>query len=102
MSVLQQPLRREVVLRPAAVEKIKTMLEELKQKMFEGLEDAKEQVSRNIFNLLKIDANLLAPPSGALVVSHFQDPASPSSPVPSRHIALVVLICSKLCLNAPD
>ena len=42
---------------------------------------------------------LLAPPSGALVVSQFQDPI-PSSPV--RHIGLVVLICSKLCLNAPD
>ena len=43
---------------------------------------------------------LLAPPSGALVVSQFQDPAGQSRPV--RHIALVVLICSKLCLNAPD
>ena len=43
MSVLQQPQRREVVLKPAAVEKT-NMLEELKQKMSEGLEGAKEQV----------------------------------------------------------
>ena len=41
----------------------------------------------------------LAPPSGALVVSQFQDPVHPSI---HPHIALVVLICFKLCLNAPD
>ena len=41
---------------------------------------------------------LLAPPSGALVVSQFQDPIQSIHP----DIALVVLICSKLCLNAPD
>ena len=40
---------------------------------------------------------LLAPPSGALAVSQFQDPVQSVT-----HIALVVLICSKLCLNAPD
>ena len=41
---------------------------------------------------------LLAPPSGALAVSQFQDPI-PS--IPSiTHIGLVVLICSKLWLNA--
>ena len=36
------------------------------------------------------------PPSQS--VSQFEDPAVPSHP--SRHIGLVVLICSKLCLNA--
>ena len=43
MPVSQQPQRREVVLKPAAVEKTK-MFEELKQKMSEGLEGIKEQV----------------------------------------------------------
>ena len=33
-------------------------------------------------NLLSV---LLAPPSGALVVSQFQDPASPVHPVPSAY-----------------
>ena len=43
VSVLQQPQRREVVLKPGAVKKTK-MFEEMKQKMSEGMEGAKEQV----------------------------------------------------------
>ena len=40
---MQQPQRREVVLKPGAVKKTK-MFEEMKQKMSEGMEGAKEQV----------------------------------------------------------
>ena len=43
MSVWQQPRRREVVRKPAAVDETK-MLEELNHKMSEGLDGAEEQV----------------------------------------------------------
>ena len=47
--------------------------------------------------LFKLWHYLLAPPSGALVVSQFQDPASPIPSHPTYRFG-----CSKLCSNVPD
>ena len=47
--------------------------------------------------LFKLWHYLLAPPSGALEVSQFQDPARPIPSHPTYRFG-----CSKLCSNVPD